>query len=656
MRKEKQMTDDRVFSGYTKVIDEERESWYRELDGEKLEWEDLAASKSTNDLLGKLHFVPLYEYLTKYLLYVWEGRTEKGTDCGGITDELVNRVRETFRQNGMPEEKCSEAHIREMLTTEWNRTWDGFDRAAAGRIFELGLGLGLPAEDVEELLQKAVKRAGFNYYNPEELLVYCALRFSEKKHYRCYQALLRDYMKVIPEESGKQEIYNGSTADVRDRMEEILERRVGKTGLYSTEECEPGTMNQELERFFAWHKAAVPDSRTAAVVFTELMQQFIGDHAQDILAFKQADRSTEEYAETVLRVKYDARCEIVLPSGSVFYAVKGREKRKVYFVLEEDEVLPRRETVEVVIPVEGTEEYAVSLSKKATPGYAGKGEALRPDPAAVNAGVLGACTATTLKYIGRAGEMKRAEGDICAVCRPGTEIPEGTLFSIGAYTYRTLKRCRADASRDIPVHSVTPSREGKIIAETGEVQYMEHKPEGILAVSNRKPVRRKKTTDKITKELFRDFLYVKDAQRLDASERRIDGNLIGLWFTETEITSVRFSNIQKQAGGAKTLKRNMMENSEVRRCDIITLAFLNFCMDTDEQPVEEYVMEADPEAVYQDFVVYVNRYLRRCGMMPFYLQNPYECMLAYLIQTDTPVDSLRNMWKIANAGKESADG
>lgn len=655
MRKEKQMTDGRVFSGYTTAIDEERELWYKELAGEKMEWEDLAASKSTNDLLKKLHFVPLYEYLTKYLLYVWEGRTEEGQECTVTTDELVNHVSEVFRQNGMPQEKCAEAHIREMLTEEWNRTWDGFDKAAAGRIFELGLGLGLPAEDVEELLQKAVKRAGFNYYNPEELLIYCALRFAVEDHYRCFQALWRDYVQAAPGERMEQKIHLNSTADVRDRMEEAIERSVSGTGLYSTEEYAPGTLNPELERFFAWHKAAVPDCRTAAVVFTELMQQFTEDHTQEILAFKRADRSTEEFAETVLRVEYDSQCEIMLPAGSVFYALKGREKRKVCFVLDEDRILPRRDTVEVVIPVEGLKEYPICLSKKSTPGYAGKGVDLSPDPEAVQEGVLSACTATTLKYTGRAGEMKRAEGDICAVCRPGTEIPEGTLFSIGSCMYKTLLSCRASAAKDIPVRSVAPSREGKIIAETGEVQYMEHKPEGVLAVSNRKPVRRKKTTDTITKELFRDFLYVKDAQRLDASERRIDSSLLGQWFTETEITSVRFSNIQKQAGGGKTIRRNMMENPEVRRCDVITLAFLNFCMDGGTQPVEEYIMEADPEAVYQDFVLYVNRYLRRCGMMPFYLQNPYECMLAYLIQTDTPVDSLRNMWKIANAGKEGAD-
>ena len=53
MRKEKQMTDGRVFSGYTTAIDEERELWYKELAGEKMEWEDLAASKSTEQKKGR---------------------------------------------------------------------------------------------------------------------------------------------------------------------------------------------------------------------------------------------------------------------------------------------------------------------------------------------------------------------------------------------------------------------------------------------------------------------------------------------------------------------------------------------------------------------------------------------------------------------------
>ena len=103
------------------------------------------------------------------------------------------------------------------------------------------------------------------------------------------------------------------------------------------------------------------------------------------------------------------------------------------------------------------------------------------------------------------------------------------------------------------------------------------------------------------------------------------------------------------------MERKKMQHSEVRRCDIITLVFLNFCMDEDFQPIEEQVMEENAEYVYQDFVLEVNKYLRKCGMMPFYLQNPYECLLAYLIQTDSPAESLRNMWKIVSARKEGVD-
>ena len=46
-REEKQMTDHRVFSGYTEKIDEQRKTWYEQLAGKRLEWEDLAAARST---------------------------------------------------------------------------------------------------------------------------------------------------------------------------------------------------------------------------------------------------------------------------------------------------------------------------------------------------------------------------------------------------------------------------------------------------------------------------------------------------------------------------------------------------------------------------------------------------------------------------------
>lgn len=648
------MTDYRVFSGYTEKIDEQRKTWYEQLAGKRLEWEDLAAARSTNEILGKMESVPLYQYLVNYLLYVWERGENHEIRYDQMISDLTDRVADAFKRNGMPEEKCAKAHVRDMLTTEWNREWDSFERAASSRIFELGLGLGLPADDVEQLLQKAVRRAGFNYYDSEELIVYCALKFCGKDHYRCARAMLRDYRQAVPMRGKQRPARFENTSEVRNQMLEMLEGSVEDGRLYSTDTYEPGTLNPALAAFFSWHKAALPEVRTAAVVFEKLLEEFIEAHRRDILDFKSTDRGSEEYAKTVLKVEYDAGRELELPAGTTFYALKGREKRRVGFVLENAVVLPGREDVEVEIPVKGTEPQIICLAKKTTPGYVGKLVEMLPEEQALKAGVMRAYTASTLKYTGNPGEKQLAKGTICAVCSLGTELPAGTLFTHDGFSYATDTECRAVASADISVRSEHPCRKGEKIAETGEIRYMDNPPEGILSVSNGKPVSRKEQTEKISKELFRDFLYVKDAERLGADERQIDRTLLGHWFTETEITSVRFSNIRKQADQKLKMDRAKMERSEVRRCDIITMAFLNFCADTDDD-VEEYLIEAEPEAVYQDFLLYVNPLLRKCGMMPFYLQNPYEYLLAYLIQTDTPVDSLRNMWKIVNAGKEETD-
>ena len=466
--------------------------------------------------------------------------------------------------------------------------------------------------------------------------------------------MLRDYRQAVPMRGKQRPARFENTSEVRNQMLEMLEGSVEDGRLYSTDTYEPGTLNPALAAFFSWHKAALPEVRTAAVVFEKLLEEFIEAHRRDILDFKSTDRGSEEYAKTVLKVEYDAGRELELPAGTTFYALKGREKRRVGFVLENAVVLPGREDVEVEIPVKGTEPQIICLAKKTTPGYVGKLVEMLPEEQALKAGVMRAYTASTLKYTGNPGEKQLAKGTICAVCSLGTELPAGTLFTHDGFSYATDTECRAVASADISVRSEHPCRKGEKIAETGEIRYMDNPPEGILSVSNGKPVSRKEQTEKISKELFRDFLYVKDAERLGADERQIDRTLLGHWFTETEITSVRFSNIRKQADQKLKMDRAKMERSEVRRCDIITMAFLNFCADTDDD-VEEYLIEAEPEAVYQDFLLYVNPLLRKCGMMPFYLQNPYEYLLAYLIQTDTPVDSLRNMWKIVNAGKEETD-
>ena len=552
----------RVKSGYTEAIDDKRKKWYEKLGEKKLEWEELAAEESTNKLLKKLAPVPFSRYLGKYLLDEWMGGEDTQIICDEDVKELIEHITKRFQENGMPEDRGRERWIRDMLTGKQSAGRGGYGKKTVRRFFELSLGLGLPVEDVDAFLQNALKRAGFNYYDPEEMLVWCALRFCRKNHFRCYQALLRDYEITEPEEAEREKVFFSNTVEIRDEVIRTLTEDEAEIWLYETEEFAPDTLNPKLKRFFAVHKAAVPPRRTASVVFMELLNKFVDNNKGELLEFKAVDRGTEEYAEAKLRIVYKAGREICLPKGTVFYAEKGKQKRKICFILKEDIVLPE----------------------------------------------------------------KKCDGESAA----------------------------AEGTEEITVRAKEPSREGERLADKGAVCHMEAKPDEIISISNPKPVSRRKIKDTISIELIRDFLYGSGAYEPGNTDN-INGGQIGQWFTETEITGKRFSDIQKQADSTSGAKRKDLLKSEARRSDIITLVFLNFCMDTDSRPVEEYVMEASSEAVYQDFVREVNNYLKKCAMMPFYLQNPYECLLAYLIQSDTPVDSLRNLWQIVKAGKDSTD-
>lgn len=100
------MTDHRVFSGYTEKIDEQRKAWYEQLAGKRLEWEELASAGSTNEVLGKLESVPLYQYLVNYLLYVWEKGENREIRYDQMISDLTDRVADAFKKNGMPEESA----------------------------------------------------------------------------------------------------------------------------------------------------------------------------------------------------------------------------------------------------------------------------------------------------------------------------------------------------------------------------------------------------------------------------------------------------------------------------------------------------------------------------------------------------------------------
>lgn len=642
------MTEKDIFSGKTELIDRARGGWYESLKDDRMEWEDLTESCSVNEFLEKMKVVPLYRYIVNYLVFV-HYRDEIAPE---ITDEtleiLIRKIQAEYKKNGIPGKLCTPRHIREILTAEWSREWDSFEHAGTWRIFELAMGLNLPVQDVEHFLKKAVKRAGFNYYDREELLMYCVLRYQNGQRFACYEALKRDYKRIRPKKAENGFYSEEGTGKVQDRLELIMEGPV-----YREDRFEYEYLNPHLEEFLAEHKTAAVPSRTAARVFMELYRKFVEEHRDEILDFKRLFHGDEGFAETVLRIVYDGTKTIVLPKHTAFYAEnkKKKEREKIYFFTTGEIRLPACETRMVSIPIRTCEMYRIEKEKKQTQGYIGKKEELTVQDSAAKQMLKEVQTATTVKYTGKAGDLGYGSGNLSARAKVGVKIPKGTRFCYRSRTYESTEEVDTRASAEIIVRCGSPGEEKDGITGTDTIRYMEKPVPGILEVTNPKPVKMKVPTNTISTELFREYLYRNTAEKLETSEQLIDRELLGRWFTETEITSVRFTKIRRQAGKNERVTQKGLQKNEVKRSDIITLAFLCFCMD-DSMSVS-WRMETNAEMVYQDFLLEVNELLDECRMMPFYLENPYECLLAYLIQTDSPADSLRNLWKIVHSGRRN---
>lgn len=647
-----------VFSGETTAIDRSKFSkiWYSDLEEtERTEWEDLAESSSLKEFLGSLKMVPLYQYISNYV-YWWfyKAKSENVTD-EEVIDDLTKKVAEEFRKNRMPKEKCKEKYVYKILTEEWSREWDNFENKSTERIFELALGLNLPVNDVEALLQKAVKRAGFNYYDKEELLTFCVIRYQDQYRYECLEALIRDWDK-IPAIVGKDFVeLKGSTIEVRNDLEINMKEN---EKIYKDDQFLFQNLNEGLKFFFGKYKSQVVTERTAAKIFENLYQEVTAKYEKDILAFKNIYRATEELASTKLNITYEASSEIKIPKGTIFYAVKNTKKsgkHTVEFENREEVILPKMDFIEVTIPIKSCKSHVIGENKKSLPCYIKKEEKIKlkhvladeeSEFQAVAEGLTDITTKTTVAYSGKKGQTSFAAGELKAKAVPGLFIPENTVFLYNGQEYKSTEDVTAEAIAKVEVVCTTPHQPGEEITKTGTINYMKKMIHGICEISNPKPVKMKEATNTISKELFREFLYGHNVADLSIIETDGVEALLGRWFTETEITSVRFTKIQQQVN---TKKQDDIEKNVVRRSDIITLVFMKYCKEILEDEYDGSREELTE--MYQDFAVEVNKYLKKCRMMPLYLTNPYECFLAYLLKTDIPVDSLRNAWMIVNAGR-----
>ena len=137
------------------------------------------------------------------------------------------------------------------------------------------------------------------------------------------------------------------------------------------------------------------------------------------------------------------------------------------------------------------------------------------------------------------------------------------------------------------------------------------------------------TKDKIAIKysLFQEYLY---GMELCESDKKINRKLLGDWFQMSKIDDNTRSFFDKRS-------------DERKRAVILTLLFLKFVGEWEN--IEAY--DRDTLYMFREFEEEVDEILGQCGMQKFYMGNPYDALLAFLlVTTDTPIDTLRFLWAV----------
>lgn len=135
---------------------------------------------------------------------------------------------------------------------------------------------------------------------------------------------------------------------------------------------------------------------------------------------------------------------------------------------------------------------------------------------------------------------------------------------------------------------------------------------------------------------FQRFLY--DPINRGSNEEIIDRELFGDWFQKT-----MFDN--------NVLNRFKGDGNERERNCILTLCFMIYEAEMQsiyEERKDERIYGQFDQSHFEDFEECMDDVLTACRLQPFYMGNPYDCLLAFLsLSTTDAVNILRALWGIA---------
>lgn len=583
---------------------------------------------------------------------LWEGGFE------GIFSFLIESLRKNFMESGVLDQYASEAFLRENML-HFNK--------------EFFLNYFAPALELDEnslnlILTKVLGEYQIDYYDRDQFLLYLAMElfvnhtgFGYQSEYQLLQELKVRYDQVKP---GKKDFlkeyserYSQDTRSVAGWMRDRL-RTIAPAGL------------PELDEILKKHKAtfSIERKRTAEKYLEELWTEVCRYYRADINAFFENDKVTkmmkkqydhEEY-KWELEIRYEPGVRVVIPEKTRFCCTtKGRAGERTIYLETYEEIsvdCPDGNSSEGKLGVrlceESRENYDVKNGYRI---YAEKNSDVRCE-----AQIPGIYEVTNQKHRlqisprtarQNVGNIKRQTSDYSAVLEVKTinSSYEGDKVNMKNNTsLRLLNTEELEQAGYAGIRAVYAHRAVK--------QRVSDKDKGELEIQcSRKIVFQEGTRFRCSADgAAYEFRCMKNAAAVKPHEKQVRNTLSVqeererliryLYYYEEDDAGNLLSGTLEPELWDKVMGKAMLESGTAHspagrkmRDQLLTLYFLKFIYTNREQC-------GDRRMVLDAFIRGVDRMMDDVRLPIFYLRNPLDCMFAYFLCFDEPLDAYRMNW------------
>lgn len=690
------LEQDVIYSGETEQFENLETEWIKMIDGFEQTFSIKDTSKNggietVNELIEKFSEIPTWKYVINYIFTCFgftfneenrialfedikNKKIDKKPDLGKsdltqiLFAYLVEKVQERFERNKLPEKFCREKYIRTMILE--------LDEKIL--LESMAFGMDMTIEMVNIFLTKVLRRSELDYYDSDEFLLAIALQSQTANglsHYEQYLEL-KSYYNTIKISSEEKEEEIDMTKNILDYNSQNF---IKTNQLFLGKNCTEKSIQSELNRLLRQHHLLEkPCRRTSEKVFLQWLKDTQELYHDEVVKYKEFTKKISKqedlrkYGAGILQIQYKPNMEIQLKKGARFYRKKeeglpDKKSNRVWFVLEEEKILPAKNSVVLIIPVQSITKGEISKKK-----HIKNGSILQLK--INNEKVFSVKAEKALNYY----MTEKDQGKLEVECEPGTFIEKNTLFVYiengKQYEFISREDQRADVyisdninvycrsfnkadnesresqsnyfiriGRPIKSKKSDKSESAKIkyyeIAARETICYMEDLAEGIISIKNLKPINyqeeaqeQEKSSENLNFLAFVQYLY----HSFDYDEeilKKIKSDLFGIWFTSTEITDY-------------AVRHFTQKKDREKRNYILTLIFLVFVKKIENKDYE-------PKKIRCWFEEQVDDVMEECRLQKFSMGSPYDCLLAFLIVHYLPVEAFRAIWAAIKEKEET---